>query len=185
MGRAARAAIVAASAAALVQVGAACGKEYGSTPDVDAAVDAPPPNPPPADDAAPDASCPVRFLPDEGTYTYSDIFSADKLTIGDSAAPTQAFDSPFFATVTHDAPGCFELTAYLSKGPDGRHVHAWHFCNACDRDAGSLDLVDETDDFTIAMLGATQHSTYTCTRPNPYLVTDVPEGGVIAQAACT
>jgi hypothetical protein len=131
-------------------------------------------------------ACPVRFLPAEGTYLYKSVYAADTLRIGDGGPlDTQPFADPFAATVKHEAGGCFTFTANLAEGSKGRHVHSWKFCNACDRSAPSLDVVEEHDDFEVTSFNSKQTTHYTCTRPNPFIVTDVPVDASVQQGTCT
>lgn len=185
-----RSALAVIGAATIVRIVVACSSDYAGSDAPDAGASdsgADEADVSPLPDVAPgeDAACPARFMPPVGTYAFKNIFSGDTLSLNDASQETQPFDNPFFATITHEGATCFRLTAYLSNGGSGRHDHTWKFCNVCDRDAGSLDLVEETDRFEATSLGAKQSTSYTCARPNPYLVTDVAPDASIVQGACT
>jgi hypothetical protein len=184
-----RSALAVGFACACVRLAAACSSDYGGQEapgSGDATSDATDDVPSVVEAGSDVKVCPPRYMPAEGTYAFTHGFSGDRLSLGDSAAPTEDFDNPFFATVTHEANACFRFTAYLADGWDGGrggHHHSWLFCNACDRSQPSLDLVEETDIFKAKELPL-QRTNFTCLRPNPYLTSDVPIDGSIEQAGC-
>jgi len=125
-------------------------------------------------------------MPPAGTYAYAHGFSGDSLRVGDASLPTEPFKQPFFATVRHEGSTCFTFTAYLANGPNGRHDHAWRFCNRCEGDAGtSLDLMDEKDYFATAAAPGAQVSAYTCGSPNAYISATAIVDASVALAPCT
>jgi len=184
-----RAAIAVAATCCALAFAAACGsKDYGETtaggPDaaeVDTGTDSGTTTPDAVADAGPSA-CPGRFLPAEGTYSYGAFYAKDDLKINDASVTTQAIKSPFFATIKHEAAGCWTLKAFVADGNDGKHTHSWKFCNACANDASTLDLASEDDVFAIN--GVTQTSHYDCTQPQTYVLEGLTPDASISHGSC-